>query len=117
MTEKMMSYCGLICTRCGAYVAKRTNDDALRVKTAKRWSSPEWTVKPEEINCDGCTSDSDELFKHCYECEVRACARERGVETCAHCNDYICDKLEKLLGSVGEEAKKGLEEVRTSLQT
>ncbi|MHA1484024.1 MAG: DUF3795 domain-containing protein, partial [Candidatus Thorarchaeota archaeon] len=88
MTEKMMSYCGLICTNCGAYIAKRTNDDELRSKTAKRWSSPEWTVKPEEINCDGCTSDSDELFKHCYECGVRACSRERSVETCAHCSDY-----------------------------
>jgi len=95
----------------------RTNDDDLRMKTAKLWSSPELTVKPEEINCDGCKSDSDELFKHCYECGVRACAGEREVETCAHCNDYICDKLKKLLGFLGVAAKKGLEEVRMSLQT
>jgi hypothetical protein len=96
---------------------KLTNNNELRMKTAKGWSSPEWTVRPEEINCDGCKSDSDELVKHCYECGVRACACEREVETCVHCSDYICDKLEKLLAFVGDKAKKGLEEVRRLLQT
>ncbi|MFX0108039.1 MAG: DUF3795 domain-containing protein, partial [Candidatus Hodarchaeota archaeon] len=108
------AYCGLICTDCGAYLSKLNNDDALRKKTADRWSSPEWKVEPHEINCDGCKSDGTH-FKHCNICTVRACASERGVETCAHCDDYGCDTLEGFLNILGGNLRDNLEKLRSSL--
>ncbi|HQJ56387.1 MAG TPA: DUF3795 domain-containing protein [Caldisericia bacterium] len=36
--EKMMAYCGFDCTKCPAYIAKKENDDELRIRTAKEWS-------------------------------------------------------------------------------
>ena len=51
----MIGYCGLDCEQCGAFIATRTNDDALRVKVAEEWArlynAP---IKPEHINCTGC---------------------------------------------------------------
>ena len=36
--NKMIAFCGLDCTKCDAYIATQTNDDALRAQTAKLWS-------------------------------------------------------------------------------
>ncbi|MGY5854321.1 MAG: DUF3795 domain-containing protein [Candidatus Thorarchaeota archaeon] len=111
----MQAYCGLICTDCEAYIAKRTNDDNLRKKTAKLWTGPTWSVKPGEVNCDGCKSSSGTLFKHCINCAVRACAIEKGVDTCAHCDSYPCTPLEAMLDIIGDEAKTNLLQIRQTL--
>jgi|GEM_PF-2964274 hypothetical protein len=37
MTEAMLGYCGLSCAGCTAYIAKRTDDHDLRIRTAKEW--------------------------------------------------------------------------------
>jgi hypothetical protein len=114
MNEKMIACCGLTCTDCGAYIAKRTNDDELKQKTAAMWSSPDWKVVPEEINCDGCMSTGGVLFKHCAVCEVRACVFDRGLDNCAHCDEFGCDKIEGLLKMMDGSARKTLDVIRTS---
>ena len=106
-----MATCGLMCDECSAYIAKRTDDDVLRAKTAKQWSGPDFAVAAEEIHCDGCAAPGG-WFKHCLVCEVRACASTRGVETCAECADYACEKLEALLTHIGAEARANLEALR-----
>ena len=111
----MQAYCGLICSECGAYIAKQTDDDELRQKTAEAWTSPDYPVSEEEINCDGCKSEDSVLFKHCDMCEVRACAMERGVETCAHCDDYPCLKLQALWDILGDTPKENLYRISQSL--
>ena len=115
MSDRMVAYCGLVCTDCYAYVAKRTDDDDLRAKAAKAWSTPDRPFSPEDINCDGCKSETGERFKYCAVCGVRACASERGVETCAHCDDFGCGALETVLKMVGEEVRESLNEIRASL--
>jgi hypothetical protein len=112
MTKELRAYCGLVCTKCPAYIAKRTNDDALRAKTAKEWAGPDFPIKPEEVNCDGCTTKGGTHWKFCGMCEVHACAPGRGVSTCAVCADYGCGKLEKLLGMLGPEARANLQALR-----
>ena len=89
MTEKILGCCGLTCTKCPAYIAKRTNDDELRKKTASEWSQPDYEVPPEDVNCDGCRS-SGEIFKHWpTNCPVRNCVYERNLENCANCEDIL----------------------------
>jgi hypothetical protein len=45
------------------------------------------------VTCDGCTSTSGRLSSYCSVCEVRACAEEHGVDSCAYCPDYDCDTI------------------------
>lgn len=110
-----LAYCGLDCAECPAYIAMMTNDDELRQTTAEKWNNPDFPVSLEDISCVGCKTEGEEHFKWCDKCSVRACASERNVETCAHCDDYVCDKLEEWLSFAGEEAKDRLEKIRSSL--
>jgi len=112
MAEKLTAYCGLVCTECPAYIAKRTGDDALRAKTAKRWSAPGFSVTADEVNCDGCAIAGGERFKYCDACEVRRCASSRSVATCADCEDYACETLERLIAMIGPEIRTALDALR-----
>lgn len=91
-----ISFCGLKCLECPAYIAKRTNDNALRTKTAKIWSNAGFIIDADSINCDGCHTENGDLVFHCLKCDVRNCALLKNVTTCADCTDYPCEKLEKL---------------------
>jgi hypothetical protein len=50
----------------------------------------------ENVRCDGCLSDGRLADK---ECKARPCAIERGVTSCALCDDFVCDKVGHLLAS------------------
>jgi hypothetical protein len=109
---KIVAYCGITCSECPAYIATQKNDDALRRETAKKWSEMfKADIKPQDINCDGCPSDSERIFNHCRVCEIRKCGREKKVKNCAGCAEYPCPKLSAFLDQV-PEAKATLEELR-----
>jgi hypothetical protein len=117
MAEEMIAYCGLDCLSCRAYTATKENDLEKLRETAELWSVGEREkYVPEDILCDGCFSDR--LHKFCLACPVRLCGGGRGVENCAGCGDYPCDKLEKLWGvfatASGAVAKKNLERLKAS---
>lgn len=114
MTNQLLGYCGLNCAECPAYVAKQTDDQELRVKTAQEWSSDDFAVSPDSLNCDGCTTTTGTRWTWCDQCAVRTCASERDVATCATCPDYGCDTLESFLQMAGEEARTRLKALRTS---
>ncbi|MCX6095264.1 MAG: DUF3795 domain-containing protein [Candidatus Bipolaricaulota bacterium] len=42
MARELRACCGLVCTKCPAYIAKRTDDNALRAMTAKEWAGPDF---------------------------------------------------------------------------
>ena len=104
-----IAYCGLNCTECPANIARQTNDQELREKTAKAWSGPGFIVEANQVNCEGCHSTRG-LFFHCLQCKVRNCALEKGVSTCVEFGDYPCkDKLEALWKQLNNpNAKKTL---------
>lgn len=114
--NKMIAFCGLICTECPAFLATQKDDDRKREKVAQQWSK--WIgaeIKPEDINCDGCLTGT-RLFSHCNNCEIRRCGLERSVKNCAHCESYACEKLNSFLDAQGvPEAKKNLDEIRRGL--
>ncbi len=110
--EKMIAYCGLNCSDCPTFIATQKNDDKMREETAKKWSEMfHADIKPADINCDGCPTDSARLFNYCAQCEIRKCAREKGVKNCAYCPDYPCEKLTAFLKNA-PEAKALLDEIR-----
>jgi hypothetical protein len=109
---KMLAMCGLDCAACPAFIARKTNDQALRVKTAAEWSKVyNVALKPEDINCVGCLKIKGVHIGHCAECEIRKCGLVREVKNCALCPDYPCDKISNFLANV-PPAKANLEEVR-----
>lgn len=113
---ELISFCGINCIECPAYIAKKTDDMELREKTAKEWSSPEFQVSPDQINCDGCTEVDKELFTFCNSCKVRICGVDKGVQNCAHCDDYSCEKLEGLWDMFKlTEPRELLDNIRKSL--
>lgn len=114
--DRMVSYCGLICTECPAYLATVNDDDAERQRVAEAWSKQfGGDFKASDINCDGCLSRGARVFSHCNECEIRKCGMERGVVNCAYCEDYPCEKLSAFLANV-PAAKETLEKERESTE-
>jgi len=114
--DRIIAYCGLVCTDCPAYIATQANDQAALERVAARWreeyNAPNITV--ESVICDGCLETGERHCSHCAECDIRACGIERGVANCGHCDDYACAKLERFFGFV-PDARAVLDEVRRSL--
>ena len=118
--EEIISYCGLICQSCPIYLATREDDDEkkhkMRVDIAQqiheRYGQE---CKAEDvIDCDGCKPDTGRLFSGCKTCHIRRCAIEKGLENCAHCGEYACDRLKEFFVK-DPEAKTRLDFIRSSL--
>ena len=92
--SKMIAYCGLVCTDCPTFLATQNDDNIAREKTVDLYAQKfGFKLKPEDINCDGCKSESGKLIGYCQSCNIRQCCREKNLENCAHCNDQPCEKL------------------------
>jgi hypothetical protein len=115
MNEKIISYCGIVCTDCPAYIATKNNDDKMRQETAELWSKQYGhAMKPEDINCTGCISDRGSKLAYCAVCVIRTCAKGKKVKNCAYCADYLCAKLGTLLESA-PQMKATLDEIKKGL--
>jgi len=114
MDTSMLAYCGIGCSQCPARVATETDDDALRTKTAAEWSALfKADIKAAHIDCDGCKSATGRQFFHCSQCGIRACATDKGFDTCAECDDFACDQLKFVIDNV-PEANAALEALRNA---
>lgn len=112
----MIAYCGLNCTHCPSLVATAANDIEALKETARmareQWGQADATW--ETVQCTGCKG-SGVRIAYCADCAIRACAEEKGVETCAHCDDYeTCETLNGFIAEI-PEARKNLEAIRLSL--
>jgi len=115
---EMIAMCGLVCNDCIAFVATQKNDDKLRERVVEAWSTEKERLRLEDVDCDGCKSEG-RLYIFCEVCNVRKCGLQRGIENCGYCNEFPCEKLEKLWGSFrtvsGEDAKANLVEIRKQI--
>jgi hypothetical protein len=110
--NEMTSICGLWCNECGAFIATRNDDDEKRAEVARLWSEQyNHDIEPADINCLGCTSDSERLFSYCEVCQIRKCAKKKQVKNCAYCDDYPCDKLGDFF-RMAPEAREHLDAIR-----
>jgi hypothetical protein len=113
MGDRLISACGLECSDCAAYIATQKDDAKAVSAVAAKWSQLfDASVADDAVWCDGCMTGRDRLCANAEECDVRACVRKRGLDTCAACGDYACDKLEQLLAVVGPGARETLESLR-----
>lgn len=113
--ERLVGYCGIICSECPVLMASQKNDDAERKRVAEIFTKQYGKeYKPEDINCDGCLSDTQRIFEYCNVCEIRKCGMEKKVKNCAYCSEYPCDKLSKLFSQY-PKAKETLDEIKHEL--
>ena len=98
---ELTAYCGLDCAACQIYLATR-EPDRHRQKTIREEvagicrSHYSMEVTAEDVgDCDGCRQETGRLFSGCAKCEIRYCARRRGMDYCLFCPDYTCELLDK----------------------
>ncbi len=104
--KERIAYCGINCSTCPAYVATQKEQESVRVKIAELWSDKDHHYDASEITCKGCHEPWGKKFRHCQECKVRACAREKLYATCAECADYPCNKLEDLFETLDKKISR-----------
>jgi len=92
--DKMIGYCGYNCHLCAA----RSDDVNVRKKLVDAWRKylghQHYTA--ENVACEGCKSEGDKIADK--QCKARPCAREKGLESCAQCNEFPCKKMSHLMG-------------------
>lgn len=99
-TDKMISYCGIDCSKCESYLATQNDSDMERKKIAEQCRIEfHVDLKPEEINCNGCKSDGVKCAFAETLCEIRKCNMEKSQPYCAVCSEYKCEKLENIIAS------------------
>jgi len=115
----MIAYCGLACESCPIHLATVELDarkkQQMRI-TIARICRERYGMKlqPEEVtDCDGCRSVTGRLFASCSACEIRKCAQEKKLESCAYCYLFACEKLQKLF-TEDHDARARLEILRSA---
>ena len=113
--EKMIAYCGLVCTDCEAYLATQRGDMDALARLAER-ARKEFGVDlpPHAHMCDGCLATSGRQIGYCQTCQVRACGIQKNVENCAHCQDYPCEVLTAFF-AMAKDAQPTLDAIRADL--
>jgi len=106
--EKMISYCGINCAECAAYLAHKNNDQALREKTAAEWKKAhDFDFTPEMINCSSCKGTGVQVG-HCSVCEIRKCAQPKGILNCGACAEFKTCKTINDFFKVAPHARENL---------
>ena len=112
--SRMVSACGLVCTECPAYIATKADDYDGLVKVAELWSKEYHAdLTADGCRCDGCQEIEGRHIGHWSECEIRLCAHGRELKTCAPCEEFACERLQKFFGFV-PAAKSTLEALRSA---
>jgi hypothetical protein len=94
--ESLIAACGIDCLTCPAFIATKKNDAEEKKEIAVLWSTESLVFEPEDIHCDGCGSLSGKIMDFCRVCDVRRCSMALNLRTCAGCEGYPCDKLNRV---------------------
>ena len=101
--SEMIAYCGLDCKSCPIFLVTREQNKEKQEEKRKeilQFLKEHYDLKYrlEDItDCDGCMSETGRLFSACKDCPIRKCARQKELESCAYCEEYVCKTLEEFL--------------------
>jgi hypothetical protein len=98
--DEALGYCGLYCGGCGVFQATAAGGGI-------EYESGSVTT------CRGC--NSSELSIWCSDCEIKICARERGVRYCLQCADFPCEKSRRFLDDASYPYHKDVPEMMARL--
>jgi hypothetical protein len=112
MAKEMIAFCGLNCFDCITYKAYRSGEASARQKVADEWNTKHhWSLKADDIACDGCLPGNGCVFGYCADCAVRQCGIKNSFINCASCDDYPCGKLTSM-SWFAERGKPNLDRIR-----
>ncbi len=94
--KEWLAPCGLYCGVCGVLIAHRDNNQEFK----ERLSTVHGT-QPEDIQCNGCLSDTP--FLYCRVCPIKSCTQEKQLEGCHQCNSFPCAHIENFPLPVGKK--------------
>ena len=91
--DKMIGYCGYNCYLCAA----QSKDINTRQKMVDAWRKflGHENYTAENVACEGCKSKGDKIADK--NCKARPCAREKGLKSCAQCDEFPCNKVKHLI--------------------
>jgi hypothetical protein len=121
-SQDIIAYCGLVCSGCQIYLATREQDrqkqKEMRIEIARLCREHyAMDVKLEDVtDCDGCRTETGRLFSGCAKCDIRKCVRQRNLDSCAYCPDYVCENLQKLFVT-DEKARARLDLIRSTTRS
>ena len=100
--SELIACCGLDCEKCEARIATITNDDKLREKVAKKWSSlNNVLITKEMINCMGCMENGVKTLFCSSLCEIRKCAIKNNFLNCGKCEKLKqCEKIKMIINNI-----------------
>jgi len=94
----MLAYCGINCDECISYKGTITGDITLLEKMNEEFGDG----KTDAIDfvCLGCKfSDLKLIATDCSRCLIRSCAKAKGKDFCATCDDFeTCDFMKPYRG-------------------
>ncbi|MHC4618598.1 MAG: DUF3795 domain-containing protein [Planctomycetota bacterium] len=99
--KEILGRCGYRCDLCRAY-GGNIKSDADKQRTCEAFAKYFGAeMKPEDMGrCAGCLKGDGDP-----DCEVRPCADEKGLENCAHCEIFACEKLKARMRIVADKVK------------
>ncbi len=89
----LIGYCGYNCHLCAA----RSDDINVRQKLVDAWRKylGHEMYTAENVACEGCKSKGDKVADK--RCKARPCAKEKGLDSCAQCDAFPCEKVKPLI--------------------
>jgi hypothetical protein len=99
--NKIISYCGFVCSDCMAY-KDNVKNETDRTKVCDYWDLYyNIKVEPSQIYCEGCMKpDEENPVRFTAVCRIRNCAINRNITSCAFCNVYPCKLLNDHMNSI-----------------
>lgn len=85
--NERIAYCGLFCPMCSFVTAHETGDKKHLLAMPARYDHLK-EQSFDECFCEGCRVQTD----HCH-CEMKPCAENKGLLTCADCDGFPCEHI------------------------
>ena len=90
--EGILTLCGYRCDLCQFYT-KNIKSEKDKERVSQDFNRIfGYDIKPKDVECVGCKNEGKHVEPNC---PVRSCALKKGVENCAYCSEFICDKLKR----------------------
>jgi len=103
--DPILSKCGYRCDLCLAYKPNLELHPENKQILSDGWHKYfGFRIQPKDIYCDGCSSLKGKQIDS--SCPVRPCVIERGIDNCADCEDFICEKLQTRMVDFQEIQKR-----------
>ncbi len=90
----ILARCGNRCDLCLAYRPNIEKNPSNQQKLSDGWFKYfGFRIEPADIICNGCLGAQPESID--LSCPIRPCVIEKGFDSCAHCDEYVCEKFKE----------------------